>query len=601
MLTLRDYQQNAIQALYAWLSSNSGNPLLVAPTGSGKSLLIAKMVQDVGAECGRVLVLAHVKELLKQNAEEIQGLCPGIDIGIYSAGLKRKDTKTAVIVAGIASVYKRAGELDRFDLIIVDEAHTISPDEDTMYGRFIADARVVNPNVRIVGLTATPYRMDCGLLWGEDRLFSAVAYEIKIAELVAKGYLCPVTSKASKNEIDTSNVSLRAGEFDSDEIDDMVNTDEAVRDIVAEIVDRTQTRKSVLIFANSIKHAEHIVAEFKQSHGYECGIVIGDTPSIERAAILAQFESGELKYLVNVGVLTTGYNCKRIDCVAIVRATMSLNLYVQMIGRGFRIYPDKANCLVLDFGQNIKRHGPVDDVKLPDAEDESGEGTAPVKICPECQEACHAAIRECPDCGFEFPPPVKPVTKAASKAAAMAAERAAMIADLPVKDTRYELHRKKGADENAPYTLRVDYMVGMMGLWRSEWVCLEHDGYARTKAETWWRLRSDDPCPRTVERALEVIEGGGIAPTLTIKVKETEGNKFPEIVGCTVGDKPPRVPDDELPAVIEAANKRREKLKPPEPRFVGHNEDGDPVYDDDREGTLKLTGFDIDARTDIPF
>jgi DNA repair protein RadD len=560
MLALRDYQQSAIQALYSWLGSNAGNPLIVAPTGSGKSLLIAKMVQDVTAEVGRVLVLAHVKELLKQNADEIAGLCPGTDIGIYSAGLKRKDTNSQVIVAGIASVYRRAGELDRFDLIIVDEAHMISPDEDTMYGRFIADARTVNPNVRIVGLTATPYRMDCGPLWGEDKLFCAVAYEIKIAELVAKGFLCPVTSKASKNEIDTSKVSLTAGDFDVDEIDDMVNTDEAVRDIVAEIVDRTQTRKSVLIFANSIKHAEHIVAEFRQSHGYEAGLVIGDTPSLERDALRERFVNQDLKYLVNVGVYTTGFNAKCVDCIALVRATMSLSLYVQMVGRGLRIFLGKANCLLLDFGQNIKRHGPIDDVKIPTNGDDEAEGAAPVKVCPECQEACHAAVRECPDCGFEFPPPVKPVTKAASKAAAMAAERAALVADLPVKDIRYSLHKKKGADDNAPYTMRVDYQVGLMGLWRSEWVCFEHDGYSRTKAENWWRQRSDDPCPRTVERALEVIESGGIAVTETIKVKETEGKSFPEIIGCTVGVKPEAVPADSYAVVLELANKRREMV-----------------------------------------
>jgi DNA repair protein RadD len=233
---------------------------------------------------------------------------------------------------------------------VIDEAHRLSPDDSTMYRRYINDARVINPNLRIIGFTATPYRLDCGPLCGPDMLFTAVAYEIGIQELIASGFLCPISSKASKQEIDTDNISIRGGEFVPDEVDAMVNTDKAVTGAVAEVVDKSQDRNAVLIFANSIKHAENIVKElFRDHHNIECGLVIGDTPSLERAATLEKFKSGELKYLVNVGVLTTGFDCPTIDMVAIMRATMSASLYVQIVGRGLRIHPNKKRRL-LDSG-----------------------------------------------------------------------------------------------------------------------------------------------------------------------------------------------------------------------------------------------------------
>lgn len=578
-MQLRDYQRQAIDALYAYLQANDDNPVIVAPTGSGKSLIIAQIVVDVTSEGGRAIALAHVKELLEQNANKILAFKEDIDLGIYSAGLKSRNTTAQVIVAGIQSVRNRACELGRFDIIIIDEAHRLSPDENTSYQKFIADAKIVNPNVRVIGLTATPYRLDCGSLCGPENLFNAVAHEIGINELIEAGFLCRLYSKSAKHEVQTAGLHVRAGEFVADEVEQLVDTDIAVRDAVAEIVMKSEARKSVLIFAASVKHGEHIVAEFRQAHGFECGYIIGDTADLERSRTLERFESGELKYLCNVGVLTTGYDCPKIDLIAVCRPTLSPGLFVQMVGRGLRIHPDKTDCLILDFGQNFRRHGPVDAIRVKEKDDV--EGDAPCKECPECGEMCHASVLKCPACGHEFPPIVKKQTYNASKAAALSSQQKITFTDCEVIDTRYSEHHKKGADESHPKTLRVEYKTGKLGMWRSEWVCFEHDGFAREKAVKWWKMRSPDPCPRTIKRVLEIIDSGGIAITTGIRLKEKENDKFPEIVSYTVGPMPEPVPLEDYELVLELANQTRECLPaglgyesaPPELAAIGKEED----------------------------
>jgi DNA repair protein RadD len=259
---------------------------------------------------------------------------------------------------------------------------------------------------------------------------------------------------------------------------------------------------------------------------------------------------------VNVGVLTTGYDCPKIDMVVLIRLTMSPSLMVQMIGRGLRIWEGKENCLILDFGRNIKRHGPIDNIRLKESTD--AEGVAPAKECPECHELVHAAVLLCPECGFEFPPPKKLQTPKASTAAVLASQKTVTISEHEVIDTYYSEHTKKGADESHPKTLRVTYKVGKLGMVREEWLCFEHDGgFPRQKAESWWRMRSHDPCPRTIKRVLEVIDSGGIAPTLAIQVEEKEGEKFPRVIAYKVGEVPEAVPAENLPIVLELANRRR--------------------------------------------
>ena len=561
-MQLRPYQAEAVAAVYDHMRRRDDHPCVVVPTAGGKTPIMATICRDAVQQWnGRVLILAHVKELLEQAVEKLHAMAPDLwmQIGVYSAGLRSRDTDKSIIVAGIQSVYKRAAELDRFDLILLDEAHMLPPDGEGMYRTFLADAKVVNPNIRLVGLTATPYRMTTGMICGPDNLLNHVCYEVGVRELIVQGYLCPLKTKAGLRKVDTSALHLRGGEFITTEVEAMMDDEIVVRSACREIVEHTRDRHSVLIFAAGVEHALHVqrvLAEMRQ----ECGFVCGETLPFERTETLERFKDGQLKYLVNVNVLTTGFDAPNIDCVALLRPTNSPGLYYQMVGRGFRLHPSKGNCLVLDFGGNILRHGPVDALQIKDRT--SGNGEAPAKECPQCQAVIHAAYSVCPECGHEFPPPQREKhEREASTAGVLSGE--VTESEFAVMETHYSIHVKRDAPEDHPRTMRVDYRVGFND-YRSEWVCFEHSGYARGKAEAWWRARSHEPVPMSADEAVAICDAGGIAPTLAITVRSVAGQKYDRIVKHQLGPIPPRMdgsdergdaleptfaafPDDEVP------------------------------------------------------
>jgi len=425
----------------------------------------------------------------------------------------------------------------------------LPPDGEGRYRTFLADAKLVNPNVRLIGLTATPYRMTTGMICGPDNLINEVCYEVGVRELIVQGYLCPLKSKAGKRKVDTSSLHVRGGEFIAGEVEDLMNDEELVQAACQEIVEQTAELNSVLIFAAGVAHAMHVQDEL-QRLGHECGLVTGATSSTERAETLDAFKAGDLKYLANVNVLTTGFDAPNIDCVAMLRPTNSPGLYCQMVGRGFRLHPTKQNCLVLDFAGNILRHGPVDALQI--KERNNGNGEAPAKECPECNAVIHAAYAVCPECGYEFPPPER--TKHDREAATAGVLSGEVTEEVyEVHDVWFNVHTKRDAPEGHPQTLRVDYMIGA-GC-RSEWVCFEHSGYAREKAIAWWRKRSDDPVPATAAEAVEACEAGLIADTYTITVRSVAGEKYDRIVDHELGPKPePRgdAYEDDLPAPAES-------------------------------------------------
>ncbi|MDI9432599.1 MAG: helicase-related protein, partial [Planctomycetota bacterium] len=441
-----------------------------------------------------------------------------------------------IIVAGIQSVYRRAAELDRFDLILIDEAHMLPPDGEGMYRTFRADAKVVNPNVRLIGLTATPYRMTSGMICAPENLLNHVCYEVGVRELIVQGYLCPLKTKAGRRKVDTSGLHVRGGEFIAGEVEALMDDDSLVRSACREIVDHTRERHSVLIFASGVQHALHVQRVLGEC-GHECGFVCGETLPFERTETLRRFKVGDLKYLVNVNVLTTGFDAPNIDCVALLRPTMSPGLYYQMVGRGFRLDPSKVDCLVLDFGGNILRHGPVDALQVDDRA--GGNGEAPAKECPQCQAVIHAAYATCPECGHEFPPPEREKhDHQASTAGILSGE--VTETEYPVTEVYYSVHHKRDAPEDHPRTLRIDYRCGFND-YHSEWVCPEHTGYARQKFEAWWRARSNEPFPDSVEEAVELAEAGALAPVQTITVRSVAGEKFDRISDYQLGPIPPRL------------------------------------------------------------
>lgn len=536
-MDLRPYQQEAVEAIYRHMRERDDNPCVVIPTGGGKTPVMATVCRDaVGRWNGRVLILAHVKELLEQAREKLHQVAPEMwmKTGVYSAGLKRRDTEHPIIIAGIQSVYKRACELDAFDLVIIDEAHMIPPDGEGMYRTFLKDARKVNPNLRVIGLTATPFRMTSGMICAPDNVLNHICYEVGVRELIVQGWLCPLITKAAREKIDTSGLHVRAGEFVAGEVEDLMDTDNLVEAACREIVEKTRNRKAVLIFAAGVRHGEHIAGTLRAKYDAEVGTVFGDTLDFVRDRMISDFKAWKLKYLVNVNVLTMGFDAPNIDCVAMVRPTLSPGLYYQMVGRGFRLHEGKKDCLVLDFGGNVLRHGPVDAIRIKNSAAE-GDEEAPAKECPMCQSVIAAGYSTCPDCGYDFPPP-KERTHDATATAADILSGQITTTEYAVQETFYAVHHKKGAPDTAPRTMRVDYRIGF-NLFQSEWICFEHDGWARKKAEDWWRRRSYLPCPMSAGEAVELAEAGELAETKSITVRSVSGEEFPRIIRYELGPK----------------------------------------------------------------
>jgi DNA repair protein RadD len=538
MIELRPYQQAAKAAVYEHLRTRDDNPCVVIPTAGGKTPIMASICKDaIGLWNGRVLVLAHVKELLEQTADKLTKICPEVRFGVYSAGLKRRDTDHQVIVAGIQSVYQRACELGAFDLILIDEAHLVPQEGDGMYRQFLADARVVNPNVRMIGFTATPFRMKTGPICTPDGFLNTICYEIGVRELIRDGYLCPLVTKAGRTKVDTGALHVRGGEFVADEVENLMDQDALVEAACAEIIEHTHGRRACLIFASGIHHGEHIVKLLAQKHGVECGFVCGDTG--ERDALLRRFRQGELKYLCNVNVLTTGFDATNIDCVVLLRPTLSPGLYYQMLGRGFRLHPGKLDCLVLDFGGNVLRHGPADQLQPPDAK-RAGDRPAPAKECPECQAVIAAGYATCPHCGHAFPPPQRRKHDSTASEAGILS-RQVKTTRYAVQDVRYSVYTRR---DHATRSMRVDYKIGWQK-YKSEWVCFEHDGYARHRAVHWWQRRSPDPVPDTAEDAVAIASNGGVALTTVISVRSVAGEPYDRIVGYELGAMPELIPVSE--------------------------------------------------------
>jgi len=540
-ITLRPYQAEAVDAVYQHLRQRDDNPVVVCPTGAGKSLIMATICRDAVTKWGgRVLILAPVKELLQQTADTLRRVAPDLEIGVYSAGLRSRDTRDPIIVAGIQSVYKRACELDAFDIALVDEVHRIPLDGEGTYRQFLADAKTINPHIRVVGLTATPYRLKGGLICKPEHFLNHVCYEVGVKELIVQGYLCPLKSKAGKTKANLSDLHIRGGEFIASEVEEAMDNHNLVQSACEEIVELTGDRNSVLIFASGVSHGRHIAGTIQRISGLECGFVCGETPGLERELLLRRFKAGEVKYLANVNVLTTGFDAPNIDCVVLLRPTNSPGLFYQSVGRGFRLHPSKADCLILDYGGNILRHGPVDDLKIKEPSQSGGE--APAKECPECQALIHAAYSACPECGYEFPPPERERHDAQASSAGILTGQTTDT-EYDVQDIAYYVHVKRGASDDHPKTMRVDYQIGW-NEWKSEWACPEHTGYARAKFEAWWRARSNERVPDTARDAVLIASAGAMAPTVQITVRSVTGEKFDRIIDYQLGAIPPRTRGD---------------------------------------------------------
>lgn len=534
MITLRPYQRASIDAVWAYLSAREGNPAVVIPTGGGKSPTMAGLIREALERWPgtRIAVVAHVRELVAQNAQKMLSVWPEAPIGIYSASLGRRDRLQPIVFASIQSVFKRAGELGRFDLVLVDEAHRIPVKGEGMYRQFLADCQRFNPDLRVIGFTATPFRLGVGPVCSPENLLTEICYEVHLRDLIEQGFLSRLISKASvQTKLDTSAVHVRGGEFVAKELDAAVNREEIVESACREMVELLADRRAWIVFCASVAHAESVNAALGRL-GITSAVVEGSLSTFERDARIGAFQRGEIRALCNVNVLTEGFDATHVDAVVMLRPTKSPGLFLQMIGRGLRLHPGKENCIVLDFAGNILEHGPADAIRVRKAR-KRGESdvveTQPMKACPSCSEAVPIQVAVCGSCGHRWPVNERaPHEDSASVAPILSDESTTQVVQHTVDGIYWDEHVKPGAVPS----MRVTYRCGMRTF--REWVCVEHGGYARQRAVDWWRRRALliphrgdlQAAPRTVAEAIAVADQ---LPT-PVRIAVRESGKYPEIV-----------------------------------------------------------------------
>ena len=513
-MDLRWYQKEAVDAAYQFLCNESGNPVICLPTGAGKSLVIAELVRRAVKDySGRVLILQHRKELIQQNAEKVRSLID-IPVGEYSAGLRRFATDCDVVLCGIQSVYSKATLFDRRHLVIIDEVHLVPTDGEGMYSTFLTDMKAINSDVRVVGLTATPFRTGEGVLCRPDGVFQKVCYEASVKRLIEEGFLFKVTNKPNETVFDTSGLHIRYGEFVARELETLFGGAQ-VSEAVKEMIEKTADRHSIMVFCTTVRHATSVVNAIEQMTGETVAMVEGDTLPLERAAILSDFRAMKIRWLVNVDVLTTGFDAQCVDAICILRATASPGLFAQIVGRGLRTHPSKNDCLVLDFGSNIERHGSIDaiDYGKPKARKQNGSSETD-RLCPNCDSFIPKKDRIC-ECGFEFPHrEPNHQTRADLEAEILSTTDPETFT---VAGATYSRHEKDGKIPS----LRVTYMLeeANMPFGLSEWVCLEHSGFARSKAEDWWSLHSSTECPESIDEAIDLFNRQWVAIPRTVTAR----------------------------------------------------------------------------------
>lgn len=387
MYKLRDYQQQAVNNVIRFFQKKREPAVIVLPTGAGKSLVIAELARIAK---GRVLALAHVKELVEQNYEKYKSL--GLDAGIYSASLGKKDFDHKTIFGNVQSVARAPDDFFHdFSLLVIDECHRVAEEGSTQYQEVIKKLQDRNPNLVILGLTATPYRMGLGWIYeysqnGEiksekKKFFKQCVYELPLAYMIQNKFLTtPVKVDIPVTSYDFSELMEKGGEFTASEIEEVLKSQKRLTPlIIKNIIDITERydRKGVMIFSGSIKHAEEIMTYLPPD---QARIVLGDTEMSERNQIIQDFKQKKFKYLVNVSVLTTGFDAPHVDVIAILRPTQSNSLYQQIVGRGLRLAENKKDCYVLDYT------GMGHDIFAPEIGDKRPrKDTVPVIVpCPVC-------------------------------------------------------------------------------------------------------------------------------------------------------------------------------------------------------------------------
>jgi len=522
---MRYYQIEAIQATIDAVCNGAKAPLIAMPTGLGKSYVLAGLIQRICVESPhtRHMVLSHTKEILIQDAKALRTVWPQAPMGIFSSGLNRRDVLHPVLVAGCASVRNCVEQFGFRDVIYIDECHMLSPTAETTYQKIIAKLRERNPNLIVVGLTATPYRRGIGSLLNGG-IFDSMAIDLTDAKswarFIAEGHLVPLHAKRTDASIDVSGVKISNGDFAEGALQAASDKDQLNESIAKEIAIAMRSRKAALVFCAGVEHAEHM-AERLNAVGVKSRAVHSKMPTGDRDAIITAFKCGGLDCVTNNNVLTTGFDYPAIDLIGMARATVSVGLWVQMLGRGTRPAPGKSDCVVLDFAGNRPRLGPVDAPHIPNPKKGEKTGEIPCKICDSCGCYAHISARVCEACGEPFPIQTKLKHRPGSEA--IMSGEAPIIETFNVSRVTYARHARK---IDGAISVRVTYMCGYRHF--STWINFDAK---KTKhfAHNFWKQFVGDDIPETNDDALTLLSSGvAVTPK---KVRVWVNKQFPEVMG----------------------------------------------------------------------
>lgn len=385
-MILRDYQSRMVKAAQKALRER-GNTLIVSPTGSGKSICLSALSAIMG---GKQLIIQHRDELAGQNMAKYSQVNPKANMGVFNAA--QKDFSKTVTFGMVQSLARRLNEIPRLDGIIVDESHHVMA---TGYLNVINVAKEKNPNLWLAGFTATPARSDGK---GLRAVFDNCSFQITVAQLIKMGFLVPAKTFISRignvpDEI--LRLKIKRGEYDMDEAANIMDKPTLNQSVVKEWQKLAGDRQTI-VFCTTIKHAENLTAAFIAA-GVKAAAVTSVTPN--REELLHAFNTGGLQVILNVAVLTEGYDSPPIACVALCRPCSFKSAMVQMIGRGLRPYEGKRDCYVLDFGASLLVHKNLD---MAVRFESKPQGDAPLKECPKCAAAVPLGVIYCPICGAEF-------------------------------------------------------------------------------------------------------------------------------------------------------------------------------------------------------
>lgn len=528
-ITPRDYQIDAVNSVFNYWAKNNnqGNPCVVMPVGSGKSLTMAHFVKTCflkfGDHMSKILIVTHVKELIEQDYQAVVDYWQGANIGIYSASLKAKSTNNKIICCGVQSIAKNYKALGKVNCIVIDECHLVPVKEETTYRRLISGLKEINPKLKVVGFTGTPYRLDCGLIT-ENGIFDEITYNMCTVEkfqwLIDNHYLCDAVPRRPEFQIDVSAVNTRGGEFIEKELQMACDKEEVTKMALTESIKLAEDRKHWLVFCTGVEHANH-VSEFLNAHDVPCTVISGDLDITTRNERIQGFKSGKYRACANVNVLSTGFNFPDIDCLIMLRPTQSVSLYIQACGRGIRYSPNKENCLVLDFAGNVARLGCINDpVPLKKKNKKvSGElGQAPVKVCPKCHTYVSASATVCPCCAYEFPK----VTQLSAHASLKEIIKKRVAEEEKIFDVT-QVKYAKILTKNG-IQLMVTYFSGIQQVGK-DWVNLESaKSFSANIAKTWINYRNKtDYFPKDTQELLVMCLQGKMKEPKKIAVKAING------------------------------------------------------------------------------